>query len=163
MKKTLAILLALALVLCMMPSAAFATESLTGAEVTLDSYSYAFDGTAKTPRVLSVIIGSGTTNQKTLTENSDYTVSYEDNINASTGATSAKAVITGMGNYSGSVNKFFTISKVDLSKVTVELSKLKTEYNGGDQSPTVIIKNGATVIPSSAYKVVWSPATITNA
>ena len=163
MKKTLAILLALALVLCMMPSAAFAAgeTALTDSNttVTLEGYSYAFDGTAKTPRVLSVVIGSGTTNQKTLTENSDYTVTYEDNINA---GTSAKAVITGMGNYSGSVNKFFTISKVDLSKVTAELSKTKAEYNGSDQTPTVTVKNGTTVIPTSAYNISWS-GTVLNA
>lgn len=44
----------------------------------------------------------------TLTLNTDYTLSYEDNVNAGTGA---KCIITGKGNYGGVVVKTFTIEE----------------------------------------------------
>ena len=67
--------------------------------ITLSQTSYDCDGTAKTPDV------TVTDGKKTLTENTDYTVSYENNIHAGT----AKITITGNGNYMGILTKNFTI------------------------------------------------------
>ena len=47
---------------------------------------------------------------RTLTAGSDYTLSYENNINAGT----ATAVITGQGNYTGSADKNFTIAPMSI-------------------------------------------------
>lgn len=44
----------------------------------------------------------------TLTLNTDYTLSYEDNVKAGTGA---KCIVTGKGNYGGVVVKTFTITQ----------------------------------------------------
>lgn len=48
-----------------------------------------------------------TLNGKTLTAGTDYTVSYENNINVGT----ASVIITGIGSYSGTVEKDFTITE----------------------------------------------------
>ena len=75
-------------------------KALTAANVP-DIAAQTFTGSAITPTV-TVKDGS-----KTLTLNTDYSVSYSNNTNAGT----AKAKITGKGNYSGTVEKSFTIAK----------------------------------------------------
>ncbi len=74
---------------------------ISKAAVTLEKDTYPYDGKAKTPAV------TVTLNGKTLTLNTDYTVAYTDNVNVGT----AKATVTGKGNYKGSVTKTFTITK----------------------------------------------------
>lgn len=61
-----------------------------------------FTGSAIEPEI------TVTDGENTLTLGTDYTVSYSDNINAG----SAKATITGINNYSGTVEKTFTILPV---------------------------------------------------
>ena len=61
-----------------------------------------FTGSAIEPEIIV------TDGEKTLTLGTDYTVSYSDNTNVGT----AKATITGKGNYSGTVEKTFTIFHV---------------------------------------------------
>ncbi len=55
-----------------------------------------------------------------LTEGKDYTVSYSGNVNA--GENTAKARITGKGNYSGSVTKTFTILPASLSDTNSDVT-----------------------------------------
>ena len=147
MKKTLAILLALALVLCMMPAAAFAAESIESASVTLSNYEYYYDGTDKQPEVTSVTCGN-----TLLNKGGDYTVSYSDNRAAGT----AKVIISGMGAYSGAKEVTFTIYAVDLSKAEISLSASSAVYNGTNLTPTVTVKSGGATIPSSDYTVSWN-------
>ncbi len=78
---------------------------ISKAAMTLEKDSYTYDGKAKTPAV------TVTLNGKTLTLNTDYTVAYTNNINVGT----AKATVTGKGNYKGSVTKTFTITKANNS------------------------------------------------
>ena len=73
------------------------TEAMVG-----DIAAVTYDGEAQKPTV-EVIDGTA------LTAGTDYTVSYSNNTNAGT----ATATITGKGNYTGSVNKTFTINKAE--------------------------------------------------
>ncbi len=94
--------------------------SIEGAAVTLGTDTVTYSGEAQTPDVTRVIL-----NNTTLTENTDYTVSYENNVNVGT----ATVIVTGAGeNYNGSVTKTFTIEKkpVTVSGIT---ARDKT-YNG---------------------------------
>ncbi|MBR6285220.1 MAG: BspA family leucine-rich repeat surface protein [Muribaculaceae bacterium] len=58
---------------------------------------------------------SVTWRNKTLTEGTDYTVSYDDNRGPESGTKDASIIITGMGIYSGSVTGTYTIRAVELS------------------------------------------------
>ena len=78
---------------------------ISKAAVTLEKTTYPYDGKAKTPAVAVTLDG------KTLIPSTDYTVSYTDNVNVGT----AKATVTGKGNYKGSVTKTFTITKANNS------------------------------------------------
>ena len=82
----------------------------SGAAVTTSTYVY--DGTAKTPAVKATWSG------ETLVENTDYTVSYAGNVNASD---VAAVTITGKGAYHGAVTVNFRINKAPIAP-TVSLA-----------------------------------------
>lgn len=92
---------------------------------------FSYDGTEKKPEVT---VKSGS---KQLTSGTDFTVSYTDNINVGT----AKAVITGKGNYSGTITKSFKITQADLSKFTASLSADSFIYDGAEKKPEVTVKS----------------------
>ena len=90
-----------------------------------------YDGTSKTP---TITVKDGDT---TLTEGTDYTVKYvgvaptvyEESATTPTSAGDYKAVITFMGNYDGSKDVAFTISKADQTKPD-DLTVTKTSGEG---------------------------------
>ena len=81
-----------------------ALSDADGAPVT--SATYVYDGTAKTPSVKATWSG------ETLVENTDYVVSYSDNVNASDAAC---VTLTGQGRYRGAVTVNFTIAKAPIA------------------------------------------------
>lgn len=84
-----------------------------------------------------------------LEEDTDYSISYEDNINAGTATITA----TGMGNYSGTLSKTFTITPINVKNVTVEIKPQKLDTSGtvvtkmDDVVITVKDENGKTIEP----------------
>ncbi len=80
-------------------------KPLTPAMAAEDIAAVTYTGLAQTPTV------TVTDGDKTLVLDRDYTVTYRDNVNAGT----AKVTILGKGNYSGSVEKSFTIEKAALT------------------------------------------------
>ena len=66
-----------------------------------------------------------------LVKGTDYTVSYENNVNAGT----ATLTVTGMGGYAGSVSKGFTIRPKNISKAVVQKINSRT-YSGSAFKPT---------------------------
>ncbi|MCD8397913.1 MAG: leucine-rich repeat protein [Lachnospiraceae bacterium] len=80
-----------------------------------------------------------------LTEGTDYTVSYSDNINVGT----ATAVITGIGNYTGTETIYFTIQALYINSAlntVITLSQSYFTYDGTEKTPTVIITHGSTIL-----------------
>ena len=83
-------------------------KQLTHPDITIaDIQAVTYNGQAQTP---AVTVQDGSAD---MTKDTDYSVSYEDNLNAGT----ATATIIGTGNYSGQVVKTFTIQKADLTAV----------------------------------------------
>ncbi len=87
--------------------------SISAASVTLTAVSFFYDGTAKRPGV------TVTLNGKTLYENTDYTVEYKNNIEIGT----ATVIITGKGDYTGTVTKNFSIVQKPAEKTDFEWGK----------------------------------------
>ncbi|WP_294481227.1 dockerin type I repeat-containing protein [uncultured Ruminococcus sp.] len=120
---------------------------ITADAVTLSASSYVYDGTAKQPSV-TVKVGS-----KTLTKGTDYTAVYSDN----TAAGTAYVTIRGMGAYTGSVTKNFTISKKSISNLTMNLSQTSYTYDGTAKKPKVTVKDGSrTLVSGTDYSVSYS-------
>lgn len=69
-----------------------------------------------------------TLGDKTLTANTDYTVSYANNINATTDTSKATVTITGTGNYKGTASAEFAINKAALT-VTADNKTIKYGEN----------------------------------
>ncbi len=75
--------------------------NLSSCTVTLSAAKYTYDGKAKKP---TVTVKKG---QTKLNQGTDYTVTYQNNVNAGT----ASVTVTGKGNYTGKVTKNYTIAK----------------------------------------------------
>ncbi len=89
---------------------------------------FTYDGTAKEPTDITVTLG-----EKTLTKDTDYTVSYSNNMNAGT----ATVTVTGKGNYSGTASGSFEIGRANLTDISVQQTG-KLVYDGGEAlTPTV--------------------------
>lgn len=99
--------------------------------VSLSASTFGYDGSKKKP---SATVRSG---NKTLTSGTDFTVSYSNNVNVGT----ASAVITGKGNYSGSITKEFIITPADFSKLTASLAAGTFSYDGTEKKPEVTVKS----------------------
>ncbi len=111
-----------------------------------------YTGKALAPKVT---VKDGT---KTLTKGTDYTVTYKDNVNAGT----ASVIIEGIGDYTGSITREFTISKA-ANKITAS-NFTKTASASGAQTFTIGAKrlgkakltytsNNSNVTVSTAGKV----------
>ena len=108
------------------------TVTVTGGEPLTDALvkvigDYTYDGSEKKPSGSNVTV---TLNGKTLSENTDYTLSYADNINAGT----ASVTVTGMGRYEGTATGCFTIRPAQL---TVTGATLEDKTYDGSTSATV--------------------------
>ena len=66
-------------------------------------------------------------------KDTDYTVSYEENIDAET----ATATITGKEFLEGSITISFTILPADLTDAEIKLKEEKLVYNGTEQFPSI--------------------------
>lgn len=96
--------------------------------VTVATDEQVYDKRAKTPRV-TVKNEAGVT----LRADTDYTVSYFNNINA---GSSAYVIVTGKGNYTGQVLKYFTITPQNASRINVGGIKA-VKYTGMAYAPGV--------------------------
>ncbi len=103
--------------------------------ITLEQSEYKYTGDEIRPKV-----SVKDTDEEALVENEDYIVSYENNINAGI----AKAVITGKGNYTGTVSLDFVINPKEFGteEIVATLESEDYEYTGQEIQPVIIIKDG---------------------
>ncbi|MCD8323794.1 MAG: hypothetical protein LUC32_02390 [Clostridiales bacterium] len=76
-------------------------RSLADAAISIGSETYTYDGTEQTPTVMVQL------DKQTLNPDTDYTVSYSNNIDSGT----ASIFITGIGNYMDTAKRIFVINK----------------------------------------------------
>lgn len=99
-------------------------------------------GTAITPKITLM---DGTT---TLIEGTDYTLDYENNIALG----NATIIITGIGNYEGTLNQEFAIVGTGkLEIVCINMQQLT--YNGKSQLPEYTVKCGSDVIDDAIVEI----------
>ncbi len=105
-------------------------------DVSLTDDSYTYDGTEKKPTPQVSCDGT------VLTEGTDYTLTYSDNINAGT----ATVNVTGVGDYAGRYGEAtFTIDAASISGCSIsDLASIT--YTGDEQTPDVTIENSGTTL-----------------
>jgi len=118
------------------------------ATVTLSQTEFTYDGTAKEPQVTLVQIGD-----LTIAEGVDFTVSYSANVNAGT----AKVILTGTGDYTGTKEVTFTINLVNISSATLVGLELTYVYTGSAIIPALTVNlDGKELVKNTDYLIVFT-------
>ena len=115
------------------------------AEIVLSKEQYIYSGRRNTPKATVVFAG------KTLIENVDYTISYEDCIDAGT----ARVVVSGEGDYGGTAEKTFEIARKDITGANVTIPQEYYEYVSKEIRPeaTVTLSDGTVLKNATEYIV----------
>ncbi|MBR6336710.1 MAG: cellulase family glycosylhydrolase, partial [Ruminococcus sp.] len=112
--------------------------------VTVEKASYGYTGSAITPAV-KVVSGG-----RTLTKGTDYTVSYQDNVNIGTG----RVTVKGIGNCEGELQATFTITQGSIAANNITLSAASYPFTGGAVVPSLTVKvGGKTLVKNTDYTV----------
>ncbi len=153
MKRTISLLCA-AVMLTVSTFGAFSASAVPAkdiaeADIQLAQSEYAYTGSEIKPVV--TVKDGGTT----LTENSDYSLTYSDNINVTS---SAKVTVTGIDGYTGTADKVFKINPADISAAKFRGIKKATVGSGSAYEVTFgnkVLKEGTdyTVSFSNINKV----------
>ena len=124
-----------------------AKADISSAEITYDAGPYGYTGKEWKPEVTVSF------NSATLTAGNDYTVSYENNINAGT----AKIIITGIGDhFTGLTEKTFTINSAEISGCTFA-PIADVAYNTKAHTPEVTVAiSGRTLEADKDYTVSYA-------
>lgn len=115
------------------------------AEIVLSKDQYIYSGKRNTPKATVVFAG------KTLIENVDYTISYEDCIDAGT----ARVVVSGEGDYGGTAEKTFEIAQKDITGANITIPQECYEYVSKEIRPeaTVTLSDGTVLKNATEYIV----------
>ena len=127
-------------------------DSIEKATVTLNG-TYTYTGSEITPEI-SVELEDGTV----LTEGTDYTVEYSDNINVGT----AVVTITGTGDYEGTLTAEFSISakSIATTSTSIVLSESEYIYDGNEKEPGVTVTvDGMELAENIDFTVTYSENT----
>ncbi len=125
-------------------------KPVTELTVSLAQTTYTYTGLGNTPSA-TVMQGA-----KTLKKDSDYTLVYMDNTYAGTG----KVIVTGKGNYSGTVTKTFQINAKPVTELSVSLAQTAYTYTGLGNTPSVTVMQGAKTLKKEIdYTLVYKDNT----
>lgn len=127
-------------------------KPLTHTDINIaDLQAVTYTGLAQTP---AISVKDDTTS---LILNTDFSVTYSDNVNAGT----AKATITGIGKYDGQVVKTFTINPDTLTSVTLAQTELIYDiFNPQEQTAQIAqVKAGDKVVSADQYDVAGNKQT----
>jgi len=140
-KRVAALLCVVVLLSTMMvvPASAASQRSIGYCKITVDNDVYT--GVALKP---NTVVKDGS---KTLKCGKNYTLVYSNNVNAGTG----RVTIKGKGNYTGTVTRYFTIAKRDISQCTIKLGRA----NWWNSQPAITVKYGNNTISEANYVPVW--------
>ncbi|MBR6939650.1 MAG: hypothetical protein IKH65_02480, partial [Clostridia bacterium] len=119
-------------------------KSITDDMIRLSQETAEYTGEEITPEVE---VKDGAT---TLAMFTDYTVSYGDN---NVDASLNTITVTGIGNYTGSVEKMFTITPKSITEDMITLSPDTAEYTGEAITPEVTVKDGDKTLSLVDYTV----------
>ncbi|MCD7863384.1 MAG: hypothetical protein LUG61_07715 [Lachnospiraceae bacterium] len=131
---------------------------LSNAVVTLAAESVSYSGAAQEPSVSSIVL-----NGNTLTEGTDYTVSYLDAEGNSIDANDIinvgtySVVITGTGNYTGEVKTAYAITPASIASFSYD--SLLVKYNGkaqtftNEQLAALTIQSGSMTLQASDFEI----------
>lgn len=124
------------------------TISLAEADIHIEDVCY-YNGSQQTPKM------TVTLHTKVLTEKSDYTVTYQNNVNAGT----ATVTVTGEGIYSGSASTLFTIHPRKVDEEDLKIETCLKSYDGTvEAKPEILLDLKENPIPGDNVIVTYDKA-----
>ena len=123
------------------------TTDIISLAITLEKTLYTYSGIANEPKVI-IIDGD-----RTLVQDTDYTLSYENNINVGT----ATVKIVGIENYVGSVTKNFTIERAKSATVTATDKTYNGLLQAGVTGNNVDLTGAISAIQVGTYTATATP------
>lgn len=120
-------------------------KEVNNPEITITTENIVYTGSEIEP---SIVVKD---NNDNVIPDSEYTVSYSNNINAGEGT----ITITNKngGNYIVNGNKTFTINKKEVTSPTIEFEPTEYTYTGKEIKPVITVKDSNDTIDSSEYTV----------
>ena len=116
-------------------------------QVSVEKNEYDFTGYEIKPEV--TVVSGG----RTLIKDTDYTVSYQDNINIGTG----RVTVNGIGNCEGNLQATFSITQGSITANDVTLGGTSYAYTGKAVTPAVTVKLGTkTLVKDTDYTAAYS-------
>lgn len=115
------------------------------ASITMIDTNYAYTGEAITPAI-AVTYGN-----QTLTQGTDYTVSYANNVNVGR----ATVTVTGTGIFTGSLTANFTIVKRSIIRCTFQNISEQTYTGAATSQHIVVMDGGRTLVENQDYQVAY--------
>lgn len=119
-------------------------KNISSCKISLSEENYVYDGEEKKPEV------TVTSDSTVLRENTDYTITYGDNINAG----KAYVEIKGINQWTGSIYEYFTIKGKNISDLERSLGATCNGTTQEEQNPSLTIKDGTkTLIEGTDYRI----------
>ncbi|MCQ2514475.1 MAG: fibronectin type III domain-containing protein [Ruminococcus sp.] len=110
--------------------------NISKTKIVLDQTSFIYNGDEIKPTVTMTYASN------TLVQDVDYTLEYIDNVNVGNG----KVVITGIGNYTGTITKSFSIKVRDIKQTDISLDNTTFQFNGSEIKPSVTVKCDSNIL-----------------
>lgn len=122
----------------------------TGA-ITMSGFKAKVDYTGK-PAFQNVVLTDKKSKDE-LEKNEDYNITYENHVNAG----KATMIITGLGKYSGTIKKTYTISKIKLKADMIGAKTIEAEQNRAGATPDVTLTyQGNKLVKDRDYKLTYT-------
>lgn len=122
----------------------------TGA-ITMSGFKAKVDYTGK-PAFQNVVLKDKKSKDE-LEKNEDYSITYENHVNAG----KATMIITGLGKYSGTIKKTYTISKIKLKADMIGAKTIEAEQNRAGATPDVTLTyQGNKLVKDRDYKLTYT-------
>ena len=103
--------------------------------------------------VFQNIVLTDKASKETLKKNVHYSIIYENHVNSG----KATMVITGLGKYSGTIKKTYTISKVKLTADMIGSKKIEVKQNRAGATPDVtVIYQGSKLVKDRDYTLTYT-------
>ncbi|MBR1415982.1 MAG: hypothetical protein IJ570_09005 [Prevotella sp.] len=127
-------------------------KSLEGATINLSEDSFIYSGDSIKPAVTVTFVDAPVEISET-----DYTVSYTNNLNAATTDDSnpPTIIVTGKGNFTGATSVSFDIDKADLAGVTIAAIEAQT-FTGDSIKPGVTVMFNGKAVAATEYDITYT-------
>ncbi|WP_310604661.1 Ig-like domain-containing protein [Anaerosporobacter sp.] len=116
-------------------------KAISGAIIKLSNDSYVYDGKEKKPNAVVTL------DNVILVKDVDYSIAYKDNIKVGT----AKIIVTGIGKYTGSIEKSFIIKKAETSKPETSESTKDTQIEKEEKIEKKSLSNAEMSLSQEEY------------